>query len=397
MVRLARLNLAVHDPPTVLTDPPRPDVRPLPQAALDKTEDGLTFLEPPQDPAEVGRLGPYRILGVLGRGGMGVVFEADDTLLGRPVALKVMRPALALNEAAKQRFLREARAMARATAIANQDHVVTIYAVSIDAHGLPFLAMPLLRGETLETRLQREGRLPAAEVARVGREVALGLAAAHEQGIIHRDIKPSNVWLEAPSGRAKVMDFGLARAPGAGDQHLTQEGAILGTPAYMAPEQAHGEAIDGRCDLFSLGSVLYRAATGELPFKGKDSLSTLLALATQRPRPPRALNSGLPAALSDLILRLLARDPAGRPASARAVADALADLARPEAPLPDAVDEEESATAVLPTMPAPPAAPWLTPRRLLVVGVAAGLFALLATAVVFFAPAFWRGFTNPPN
>ena len=145
--------------------------------------------------------------------------------------------------------------------------------------------MQFLHGETLEERMKREGRLPLAEVVRIGRETALGLAAAQKRGLVHRDIKPVNIWLESEKGRVKILDFGLARF-GSQDSHLTQQGAILGTPAYMAPEQAKGQAVDGRADLFSLGCLLYQMATGELPFKGSDAVSTLLAVASLPRRRP---------------------------------------------------------------------------------------------------------------
>src|SRR5262249_258055 len=148
--------------------------------------------------------------------------------------------------------------------------------------GVPFLAMQLLEGESLEARLDRQGRLPATETLRIGREIAEGLAAAHDKGLIHRDIKPANVWLEGEKGRVKVLGLGLARAS-TGESQLTQQGVVVGTPSYMAPEQANGKDVDSRCDLFSLGCVLYRMCTARLPFKGSDTLSTLMAVASQQP------------------------------------------------------------------------------------------------------------------
>jgi serine/threonine protein kinase len=306
------------------------------QAASGKNKELCDFLAPPQAPDELGRLGPYRVLQVLGAGGMGVVFRAEDPQLARLVALKGMLPILAVSESARQRFLREARA----TAAIKHDHIVTIYQVGED-RGVPFLAMELLEGESLDVRLQREGKLPSADVLHIGREMALGLAAAHARGLIHRDIKPANVWLETGPGergvstpwcRVKILDFGLARGT-AEEGRLTQQGAILGTPAYMAPEQAQGTSIGAHCDLFSLGCVLYRMATGVPPFTGRDMISTLMAVATEIPRPPCEVESTLPRALSDLILRLLAKEPGDRPASAQGVAEALERMARePAAP-----------------------------------------------------------------
>jgi serine/threonine protein kinase len=327
-------------PPAVL---PPAGSTPRGSASGQALADGI--LAPPCGPGEIGRLGPYRVLRVLGIGAMGVVFEAVDEQLQRPVALKVLLPALAASASARERFLREARA----AAAIDHDRVVTIYQVGED-RGFPYLAMQLLQGETLEARLQRELRLPAAEVQRVGREVAEGLAAAHARGLIHRDVKPANIWLEsrnhtqpacglraepasgplaATGGRVKLLDFGLARA--AGDSHLTPSGAILGTPAYLAPELAGSRKADARADLFSLGCVLYRCCTGQVPFPGNDMLATLTALATETPRPVRELNPEVSPALSDLVMRLLAKDPDHRPASARAVVETLT---TPEPPAP---------------------------------------------------------------
>jgi hypothetical protein len=280
------------------------------------------FLAPAEGPGELGRLGSYRILRVLGAGGMGVVFQAQDVHLERMVAIKAMLPTLAVSASARQRFLREARA----AAAIDHDHIVHIYQVGED-RGVPFLAMQFLRGESLEDRLRRAGRLPVNEVLRIGREIAQGLAAAHAQGLIHRDIKPANIWLETPrdpgqGARVKILDFGLARAAAAG-VHLTQSGAILGTPAYMAPEQAGGKGVDHRCDLFSLGCVLYQMSTGRLPFQAADTISTLIAVATHDPTPPVEIEPRVPPALSELIVRLLAKNPNDRPASARAVIDAI--------------------------------------------------------------------------
>jgi hypothetical protein len=289
---------------------------------LDVVPPAHEFLATPERPDEIGRLGPYRVLRVLGGGGMGIVFQAEDPQLQRCVALKVLKPALASVAANRERFLREARAVAAL----EHDHVVAIHQVG-ENRGVPFLAMPLLHGETLEERLQRQPRLPVAEAVRLGREVALALAAAHEHGLIHRDVKPANIWLEAGGDRVKVLDFGLVRGE-ADDTHLTQEGVVAGTPAYMAPEQVRGRP-GPRSDLFSLGCVLYRLCTGVPPFRGPDTMAVLAALAQDRPAPPHALNPAVPPALSDLVLRLLAKRPEDRPASARDVAAALQDCAGP--------------------------------------------------------------------
>jgi serine/threonine protein kinase len=259
------------------------------------------FLAPPQEPGELGRLGPYRVLRVLGVGGMGVVFQAEDIQLKRLVALKAMKPALAASASARQRFLREAQA----AAAIEHTHIVTIYQVGQD-RDIPFLAMQLLRGESLHDRLKREATLPPAEVLHIGRAVAEGLAAAHQRGLIHRDIKPANIWLEtlgepgesageargSSSGyRVKILDFGLAR-PTEPEEPLTQTGVVIGTPEFMAPEQARGEAVDARCDLFSLGCVCYRMATGKVPFGKKGMIAESLRDAPEGPPPPPESLSG---------------------------------------------------------------------------------------------------------
>ena len=230
------------------------------------------FLDPPRAPDELGWLAHYRVRRLLGEGGMGLVFEAEDTDLLRPVALKVIRPELAGSRQAAQRFLLEARAMAAL----KHDHIVTIYQVG-QQNGVPFLAMEYLRGMSLYRWLDR-GHKPSAElVLRLGREMAAGLAAAHKRGLVHRDIKPANIWLEAPIGRVKILDFGLARAEGH-DVQITNPGTTVGTPAYMAPELAHGERGDASCDLFcsAWGGVLYLLCTcRQLPFPGTTVMAVL--------------------------------------------------------------------------------------------------------------------------
>jgi serine/threonine protein kinase len=277
-----------------------------------ETTDGGPALAPPAGPLP----GPgasfarYQILAQLGSGGMGIVYRARDTQLNREVALKVMRPDTAANPGTSDRFLREAQAMAAI----RHDHVVEVYDYG-EIDGVRFVTMPLLAGETLDSRLERQSRLPPAEVVRIGTELAAGLAAVHEKGLIHRDFKPSNVWLEAPSGRVKVLDFGLARDGGT-DDRVTSPGSVVGTPAYMSPEQVNGLDLDARADLFSLGSVLYKAATGRAAFAAPTVSATLAAVGEKNPPPARTVNPAVPAALSDLIERLQRKKPADRPASA---------------------------------------------------------------------------------
>lgn len=280
-------------------------------------------MAPAESADELGRLGGYRVLGTLGQGGMGVVFSAQDVALQRRVALKTMKPELAAHEVARLRFLREARA----TAAIEHRHIVTIHQVGED-RGIPFLAMQHLEGESLAQRIRRSGKLPLADVLRIGRQVAEGLSAAHQRDLVHRDIKPANVFLAQESDlaepTAKILDFGLAWM--GDDAQLTHSGSPLGTPSYMAPEQACSSTSDARSDLFSLGCMLYQMSTGQLPFVGSHPLAVLMAVAEQDPTPPSELDSDVPGPLSDLILRLLAKQPEGRPASAMQVAFELRQL-----------------------------------------------------------------------
>jgi serine/threonine protein kinase len=266
------------------------------------------------------RVGGYTLLGVLGRGGMGVVYRAEDIHLKREVALKVMLAEAAADARAKARFLREARAQAKV----EHEHVAVIHNVGEEG-GVPYLVMPLLKGMTLHAALKTNPRPPLTEVVRIGREIAEGLAAAHEQGLVHRDIKPANVWLEGKRLRVKVLDFGLARAVSeqaadGADGPLTREGVVVGTPQYMSPEQARGRRLDARTDLFSLGVVLYQMTTGELPFGGGSPFAVLASVAGDAPPVPTEKNPAVPLSLSNLVMRLMAKEPAARPASAEAVA-----------------------------------------------------------------------------
>ena len=308
-----------------------------PAASSSEKEEGI-FLAPAQQPDELGQLGPYRVLSRIGAGGMGMVFRAEDPTLRRQVALKVMLPQYASNPTRKARFLREAHAQARV----EHEHIVAIFQAG-EQDGVAFIAMPLLKGQTLGAALAQNPRPPLKEVLRIGWEMAEGLAAAHEAGLIHRDIKPSNVWLDGKRRRIKILDFGLARAadttefgesreesdsavPGFDDGALTVQGKVVGTPLYMSPEQARGEKVDHRTDLFSLGIVLYQMTTGSNPFSGQDRLAILDLVKNHNPVAPSAINPDVPQAVSDLILRLLAKPVAERPASAEEVADALQTL-----------------------------------------------------------------------
>ncbi len=279
------------------------------------------FLRPPAAPDEIGRLGEYRVLKALGRGAMGVVFHAEDPALQRPVALKVMNPKLDDEVKPWPRFLREARILASI----KHENVVMIYQAGQEG-GAVYLAMELLEGQTLADRIKAAAPLPPAEVLRVGREIASGLVAIHRRRLVHRDIKPANLWLqdsgEGRGGTVKILDFGLARVLN-DNAHLTETGMVVGTPAFMSPEQARGEDVDARSDLFSLGCVLYAMSTGAEPFPGPNTMARLTALAVDEPRRVEELNEAVPLGVSDLIMGLLAKDPDDRPRSAEEVIDLI--------------------------------------------------------------------------
>lgn len=293
------------------------------------------LLSPPSHPEMLGRLGRYEIERLIGTGGMGVVFKAFDSELNRPVAIKVLAPHLAGSGAARKRFAREARA---AAAIVHE-HVVAIHNVESE-HEPPFLVMQYVAGESLQGRLDREGPLGVREILRIARQTAAGLAAAHEQGLVHRDVKPSNVLLEDGVDRALLTDFGLARA--SDDASLTHSGHALGTPHYMSPEQARGDAADHRSDLFSLGSVMYAMCTGRPPFRAETSYGVLRRITDAEPRSVREVNSEIPTWLCCVVEKLHAKSREQRFESAKGVAEllgqCLAHVQQPAAlPLPDGV------------------------------------------------------------
>jgi WD40 repeat protein/serine/threonine protein kinase len=314
-------------------------------------QDGTTRLEALLRPAAsveaLADLENYEVMEVLGQGGMGVVLKAYDRALKRWVAIKVLAPDLAGDRVARQRFEREAQA----AAAVRHEHVITIHAVS-EAKGLPFLVMEYVEGGSLQDYLDSHGPPPWRAIARLGAEVAEGLAAAHGRGLVHRDIKPSNILLqrsevrgqksevggqrseeqraEAPASAlcpltsdlcAKISDFGLARV--ADDARLTQSGIVPGTPMYMSPEQALCEPLDGRADLFSLGSALYVLCTGREPFPAGSPVAVLRQVCEATPPPIRELNPAIPDWLAAAVERLHAKRPADRFASAAEVADFL--------------------------------------------------------------------------
>src|SRR5436190_8777166 len=279
------------------------DVSSADTSEIESVDGVLNALAPTDDPRMLGRLGGYEIAGVVGRGGMGVVLKALDPALNRFVAIKVLAPQLATSGAARQRFAREARAAASVV----HENVVAIHAVA-DGGALPYFVMPYLRGASLQKRLDSDGPLGVAEILRVSIQIAAGLSAAHAQGLVHRDIKPANILLEDGVERLKITDFGLARA--ADDASLTRTGVIAGTPQFMSPEQARGELVDARSDLFSLGSVMYAMCTGRPPFRAETSYGILRRICDDAPRPIRETAGGIPEWLEAFVARLHAKNAA---------------------------------------------------------------------------------------
>jgi formylglycine-generating enzyme required for sulfatase activity/dienelactone hydrolase/predicted Ser/Thr protein kinase len=253
---------------------------------------------------EATTLGHYTIVSKLGQGGMGVVYTARDERLGRLVALKVLPPDRVADSERKRRFIQEARA---ASAL-NHPHIVTIYDID-SAGGRDFIAMELVGGVPLSEQISGQG-LPPAQVIDCAIQIADGLAAAHAKGIVHRDLKPSNIML-TPNGVVKILDFGLAKlteGPG-DDEMLTGTGVILGTVAYMSPEQAQGKAIDARSDIFSFGALVYEMVTGKRAFPGENILSILSALQRTEPVPVQSISPDAPSGLVDIIARCLRKEP----------------------------------------------------------------------------------------
>jgi len=269
-------------------------------------------------------LGRYSLERELGRGGMGIVFLARDVALDRLVAIKLLPPALAGRPGLKERFLREAQTAAKLS----QPNIVPIHAVE-EAAGLVYFVMSFIDGETLGERLRTRGALTPHDVARMLREVAWALGYAHGRGVVHRDVKPDNIMIERGTGRAVVMDFGIAAlaADAAG-------GEVLGTVQYISPEQANGDPVDGRSDLYSLGVVAFLALTGRLPFEAADPAS-LLAMHITRPAPPVGSQApGLPRRLAQAVDRCLAKQPADRFPDGEALAECVAEAVEPKRELP---------------------------------------------------------------
>ena len=278
----------------------------------------------------IGRtLAHYRITAAIGAGGMGEVYRATDTKLGRDVALKVLPPAMAASADRLERFRREAKALAAL------DHpgIVTVFSVE-EAEGVHFLTMQLIEGQALDSAIP-EGGLPVDRILDIASALADALAAAHDKGIVHRDLKPANVMITS-DGRVKVLDFGLAKELREADpmdvtltsSPHTEVGVVMGTPAYMSPEQVVGGAIDHRTDLFSLGVLLYEMVTGRRPFQGRSSAETTSAILRDTPAAVTEVRADVPGDLARIIRRCLEKDPRHRIQTARDVSNELRDLAR---------------------------------------------------------------------
>jgi serine/threonine protein kinase len=319
-------------------------------ASIDWTADGsdpspvapsiryvLDALSPTDDPHMLGRLGHYEVSGVIGAGGMGVVLKAFDKPLDRIVAIKVLAPHLACSAAARKRFAREAKAVAAVL----HPNVIAIHGVSDGDQTLPYLVMPYIRGSSLQTRIDEQGPLSVVEVLRVASQIADGLAAAHAQGLVHRDIKPANILLEDGVERVSITDFGLART--VDDATLTHSGVIAGTPLYMSPEQANGNAIDARSDLFSLGSVIYTMCTARPPFRAENAMAVLRRITDDSARPIIQINPEIPIWMDRLVRKLHAKNPDERYDSAGRVGEVLqhclTHLNSPGEELPDELRE----------------------------------------------------------
>ncbi|MCC9600126.1 serine/threonine protein kinase [Stieleria sp. JC731] len=275
------------------------------------------FLQPSSSDDAIGRIGDFDVVSVIGVGGMGVVLKGIDSELNRPVAIKVMSPHLAALGVARQRFLREAQA----TAAIVHPNVMPVLSVSESTAQLPFLVMPYVVCHSLQQRIDAEGALKTIDVLRIAAQVAAALAAAHKQGLVHRDVKPANILLERGVDRSMLTDFGLARA--ADDVSVTRSGFIAGTPQFMSPEQARGEGIDQRSDLFSLGAVIYTMSVGRPPFQSETSYGVLRKIVESHPKSLREQNPDVPDWMESLVLRLLAKDAASRPQSATEVQELI--------------------------------------------------------------------------
>lgn len=295
----------------------------------------------------------YAVVRVIGEGGMGRVYEARHTRLHKKrYAVKLLHQELARQPDVVTRFQQEAEA---ASALSHPN-IVGVYDVNVTRDGRPFIVGELLEGVELGAYLDQVGKLPVESAVRVVRQVCQALAAAHQHGIVHRDMKPENVFLVGSEGHVKVLDFGISKV-GEGNANLTKTGMVMGTPGYMAPEQARGARVDLRADVYAVGAILYRCVTGKAPFEGLDPMATLTAVVSQEPERPTQLEPSLPAALELVIQNAMAKDAASRFASMEAFDAELAsfDPARASLlpPSPDMTGESQRASGTPPTVVRP--------------------------------------------
>ena len=266
----------------------------------------------------------YRVLRQIGEGGMSSVYEVEHVELGKRFVLKSLLRELAGRKDLVARLRNEWRALGRL----EHPNIVAATDAATSANGIPFYVMERLEGRSLSERLRREGRVPVFEALEITAGVLEGLSAAHDIGIVHRDVKPPNVFL-TPSGGVKLLDFGIAKITDSASAVVTARGVAIGTPRYMSPEQARGEPVDARSDLYAVGLILFEMLVGASPFEdAEDENELLLAQLGRQAPPPSSLVADAVAELDVIVLRLLAKDPRQRPASAREVADALRELAR---------------------------------------------------------------------
>lgn len=317
--------------------------------------------------------GRYRLVSPIARGGMAEVWEGVDDVLRRPIAVKLLHPHLSSDESLRERFRREAVAVARLA----HPNVVATFDTGED-EGVAFIVMELVRGSTLRQVLEEQGAVPAATTAVIGVQVADALQHAHDAGIIHRDVKPANILIcegeQGPSVQVKVADFGIARAVTRDGADLTQPGAILGTAKYLSPEQVKGEDPDPRSDVYALGVVLYELLTGRPPFMADTEMATAMAHVHNEPLTPRQLRAGVPRSLDAIVTKAMAKEPADRYQSAAELASALRALEFHDDALPSVVRDPTPPSGITPSFRQTERT-WLVPAGV-IIALAAGLTAL---------------------
>jgi len=338
--------------------------------------------------------GRYRIVGLLGRGGMGTVYRGVQLGIDRPVAIKIISREVADDRVALQRFQREAKLTSRLT----HPNSIRVFDFGVTAEDRPYLVMELLQGRELAAELAEHGRLPPARAIAIAEQVLRALREAHGMGILHRDLKPENLFLRDVIGEedlVKVVDFGIAKSVEGDVSRVTQSGSLVGTPAYMSPEQSRGDELDGRSDLYAVGTILWEMLAGRLPFppQGDSPVSILIARLTTPLPSLAAVAPDVPGVhhLEAALAALLADDPADRPADADAALALLADVrkrlpAHGATAWPDPADEIETVIGPVPTAPAPASATGPTPgapRRLPILLAGIGLLAMVAAGALF--------------